>query len=687
MPTANDRSNRYAFWTWFPDFLRRELAPYPGRWGIVARMVVASTAVAVVCMTFRIPRAYQGAVYAFLVSHETLENNRRAAFRIAVGTVLTTVYMLVSAGLCAGSPPLHFLWNVASFFLAFFCVSAMREYAAAVPVAVVIGTAAVSWDRPLPAGANVADTLWLCLASTVGVVVTAVVSSVFAAFSRRDVLIQPLADKLRLVEEALRSRATGISVPSEIARQLNDVVLAGNSAWRLTLRRSGSTRPDRDRLGTTGDLIARLADIAANLPAAGPAWPDASRLADLLEEFRAALVEKREPSRIHAEMFAESSLPIRQIAQTLELLTSGISGGMDSAPARFQVFAPDALTNPEHLKFAFRGCLAATICYVVYNAVAWQGLSSAIASCMFTAVSTVGASTQKLAIRLAGAILGGAILGMGIQIFVFPRVDSIFAFALVFGVVSAIAAWFMTCSPRLSYLGLQIALAFDLVHLQSFRFETSIAAARDRVAGVILGLAAMWLVFDHLWSSTAGVLMKRSFVRSLRLLAQLAREPVSKDSQQALRQSSALRETTSTTLDQTQSLSDGVLFEFGPNRPAALDFRKQVRRLQPQLRSLLVMRVSALDYRLRLPGFELSEVALKVQKAFDEHSAGTLEELANEIESGAARRSTLPESRTDRRAELLDPSQLALLEGMKGVIGSLAKQIDGDVVQQAAKVK
>ena len=188
-------------------------------------------------------------------------------------------------------------------------------------------------------------------------------------------------------------------------------------------------------------------------------------------------------------------------------------------PLRYSVFAPDAFTNGEHLKFALRGCLAATLCYVFYSVVAWQGLNSAIASCMFTALSTVGASTQKLAVRFAGAILGGVILGMGTQIFVLPKVDSIFAFTLVFGAVSALAAWFMTCSPRLSYLGLQIALAFDLVHLQSFRFETSLVAARDRVAGVLLGLAAMWLVFDHLWSSTAGVLMKRSLVRSLQLLA------------------------------------------------------------------------------------------------------------------------------------------------------------------------
>ncbi|MBV9769565.1 MAG: hypothetical protein JOZ32_08345 [Bryobacterales bacterium] len=67
-------------------------------------------------------------------------------------------YLLVSISFFVGRPPLHFLWNVTSFFLAFYLVSAMREYASAVPVAVVIGTAVVYWDRTLPAGTNVADT-------------------------------------------------------------------------------------------------------------------------------------------------------------------------------------------------------------------------------------------------------------------------------------------------------------------------------------------------------------------------------------------------------------------------------------------------------------------------------------------------------------------------------------------------
>ena len=49
---------------WVREFLREELAPYPGRVGLVARMVIAATIVMIICMAFRIPYGFQGAIFA-----------------------------------------------------------------------------------------------------------------------------------------------------------------------------------------------------------------------------------------------------------------------------------------------------------------------------------------------------------------------------------------------------------------------------------------------------------------------------------------------------------------------------------------------------------------------------------------------------------------------------------------------
>src|SRR5258706_16336933 len=89
-----------------------------------------------------------------------------------------------------------------------------------------------------------------------------------------------------------------------------------------------------------------------------------------------------------------------------------------------------------------------------------------------------------------------------------------------------LAAWFATSSPRLSYFGIQLAVAFYIVNMQEFGIETSLTFSRDRVGGILLGLVMMWLVFDQLWGAPAGVEMKKEFIFLLPPLAKLARRPV-----------------------------------------------------------------------------------------------------------------------------------------------------------------
>ena len=79
--------------------------------------------------------------------------------------------------------------------------------------------------------------------------------------------------------------------------------------------------------------------------------------------------------------------------------------------------SPDAFVNPEHLRFAIRGCLAASGCYIIYNSIAWPGISTAVTTCLLTGLSTIGASRQKQILRFAGALVGGFLIGMGSQIF------------------------------------------------------------------------------------------------------------------------------------------------------------------------------------------------------------------------------------------------------------------------------
>jgi uncharacterized membrane protein YccC len=175
------------------------------------------------------------------------------------------------------------------------------------------------------------------------------------------------------------------------------------------------------------------------------------------------------------------------------------SGGTAATgpPYSQPIFFPDAFSNPAYVKFALKGCLAASICYVFWAAVDWPGLGVCTVTCVIAApVANLGSSRQRLTTRLAGLFTGGVICGIGSQIFLLPAVDSIVGFTILFAAFSAIAAWFATSSPRLNYFGRQMALAYYLTIFQGFGINSSLTASRDRLTGILLGLLVMWLVFD-----------------------------------------------------------------------------------------------------------------------------------------------------------------------------------------------
>ena len=169
----------------------------------------------------------------------------------------------------------------------------------------------------------------------------------------------------------------------------------------------------------------------------------------------------------------------------------------DRSPASRRMFVADAFSNPAYQVFAIKGCLAATICYVTWAGLAWPGLGVCTVTCVIAApLSTPGSSRQQLTTRLLGLLTGGVICGIGSQVFVLPSVDSIVGFALPFAAVSAAAAWVVTSSPRLAYFGRQMALAYYLTVFQGYGINSSLAASRDRLMGILLGIIVMWLVFD-----------------------------------------------------------------------------------------------------------------------------------------------------------------------------------------------
>src|ERR1700739_2839452 len=145
---------------WLRDFLRDELAPYPGRSALVGRMVVAASIVMLVNMTFKIPYGAYAALYALTTSRENPDATLRAVRTSVVWFAIAAAYVLMGAILFSGEPVLRVVWVLASLFLMFFLMSAAANHLAAARFGYLVAITLTLWDSEIRAEEKVVGPLW-----------------------------------------------------------------------------------------------------------------------------------------------------------------------------------------------------------------------------------------------------------------------------------------------------------------------------------------------------------------------------------------------------------------------------------------------------------------------------------------------------------------------------------------------
>ncbi|HEX3472548.1 MAG TPA: FUSC family protein [Silvibacterium sp.] len=636
-------------WLW--SFLKFELSPYPGRAWVVGRMTIAATIVMLVVMTFRIPSGFLAAIYTLFISRENPTATFRAGYRAVLAFAIAAAYTVVGIMLFVDDPLTHFLWIVATLFIAFYLIGIIPDYGTAVGFGFMIAGAIPLWDETtLSVNTRVENTLWLAFTTVLGAGVTIAVEYVFRRVHPTTDLTEGIENRLEAVEDVLKSVATGQPLDGQLEKHISLYTNVGTSRLRRLLIRSGYSSHFIAQMNAAVALLGRLVDLAASLRfflasqaiALSPADRErCERLANEITELRRDLILRKVPPAIDLPVEQPSNLPFLPTMERMVTLIPQAFTGSESldvfiaAPmdeeTREHLFTPDAFSNPAHIQFALRGVLAATACYVVYKAIAWPGLSTSIATCIITALSTIGSSRQKQFLRLGGAIIGGIIFGMGAQVFILPYLDSIAGFTLLFALVTAISAWIATSSPRISYLGVQLALAFYLINLQEFTVQTSLAIARDRVFGVFLGLMSMWLVFDRLWVRNALDEIQTVFARNLEMFAELTEQLLKEDRSEAVKRIRQLRDQINAGFQAITAQSDALLFEFGPSRHRKMKIREDIKRWLPTLRTLLLVQITSSQYRLQISLKELPEAVANAYIAFEEDVSSVMRLMADEI--------------------------------------------------------
>jgi len=510
------------------DLLAIELAPREGRWAAVARIATGSAITVVIAMVFQIPQPTYMAYIVFLISRD--EKNATLTSALG-GLAAATLGVLVVLGLeliDTGEPAVRLPLMAMATFAAMYTA---RTFALG-PISFLAGFVIVLLqtlvdDVPSPEALTRA-TLWTWVVIFVPVAVTVIVNLLFGqgavAFINRSV-----RKVLKEWETSLANGDYRKSLPDWRAQLLPLLEIAQHSTQK---------GPRAGRI--TVPVIRALLDALVILEALPDDLPDDLRkeLASRLRACRQAIESKVAPamheSLVPSSQFVgasnERSPAVIAVRSTLCSLLGTISHPVtppDETEAHHpprRLFVADAFSNPAHWQFALKTTMAVMVSYAIYTLLDWPGMRTAIVTCFFVSLSSLGETVHKLVLRLSGAVIGGLIAGLCI-VFVLPHLTDIGQLCLLIAAVSVGAAWVATSSELLSYAGMQIAFAFFLGILQGYAPATDLTVLRDRVAGILLGNIVITIIFSSFWPQSARSGVRAAISEALRAIGQVIRQP------------------------------------------------------------------------------------------------------------------------------------------------------------------
>src|SRR5271156_565590 len=225
----------------------------------------------------------------------------------------------------------------------------------------------------------------------------------------------------------------------------------------------------------------------------------------------------------------------------------------------------------------------------------WTGLVSSILTCTLTARRLTGGGRQRQTLRFAGFVLGAGVIGLGTEVFILPQLNTIAEFTLLFASVVWIGSWIATSGPRIAFVGFQIVLSYNLVNLNKFTLNTSLVPSRDAVLGIVLGIVAMWLVFDHLWAQTSSASVRSLLLGTLRDVAN-CRVASAEASGEANLRLAAESSKINRDFDKLRDLADMYAFESFPKKPQESLVNCSIRMLSPELRAFLFVKTGLLQH-------------------------------------------------------------------------------------------
>jgi multidrug resistance protein MdtO len=525
------------------NFIWEELKPFPGRGHAVVRLVTAAVSVAIISETLRIPNPAFSAYLIFFIANEDGVGSIKLGLAAMAGLTLALI-MAMGVTICfMDAPwfrlPATFLLIAGTTWLSRTLVAGVLGRMMAVILVLYLSLADVIFDPEM----LTESTLWLW--SIVGVAVGVTVLTSVLLEPRPDLLLRAqivasLESVRHLLETLVLGRPDRLAEGKALRRQVYAIPQRMRqllARWRQRTRLAQQHDVDWE-LGIF--IVERLLSVAAALAASNISITDErtrlvlARLGRSVDGLKQAVQDRNRDAIRSLTVPSTDDLPDSVVKAGMVELAVALSDSRSvlapyaepgeetpiakAAPPKPWTLVPDALTNPEYFHFAIKTTLAILACEIFMNAVNWPGIRTSMITCAVTALATVGAQRQKQLLRLTGACVGG-LMGLASVLFLVPQMDSIVGLSLLIAAGTACCAWVGAGSVRSSYAGFQMALAFFIMLLPGFETSIDLTAIRDRFVGILVGITAMWIFFDHLWHASSRRQMMDKLIALLHLMA------------------------------------------------------------------------------------------------------------------------------------------------------------------------
>ena len=513
------------------EMFRKELAPAHGRMAGSLRTAFAATVATLLLLILQAPGMAPGVFLIFLVSYETpyltFKRSLAALGLQCLGT--GSALCLVAA---TGNDPMARVIGIAAFaFIAAFVRSTAARFIQITDFAIFAIGSLYYFDSNTPAEQSVHLSFWLIASGAVSVGCKVAIEYIFTSRNPFHALQSEIDARLLALEKLFQLYGSEHEAEQTQASiiQVRRYAFMGQAKMQTLLQEIEERHKQdsvRDIEPASIALIARLLDLAAAF-AVHQSSSEVNAERNRLDRHARAVAAVREArwDQARSLLSATSLAPAGELDRLEHSLWTLITLYTEDRKSSEEADLPalqtpswlvsDSFSNPEHVAFALKVSLSAILCYIIFNALAWPGISTAVTTVLVAGLSSSGATNQKLIFRFLGSVLGGVICGLGCIVFLFPYVDTATPFLIAVCAVSFLAAW-VSRSPHFGYIGLQIAFSFYFVVFSGFSAPTQMTPATNRLVGIVLALIVMFFVFRP----EKGVdKMRQTFARLLSLQA------------------------------------------------------------------------------------------------------------------------------------------------------------------------